>query len=91
MGDAVSLNTLEFAGARAQEIACMEEVLRMANRDRAKRAFQRLPRHMRRRQMSHNVKRLPRNMRDQARWVNAFVIPYQRRLILRQRLFFLGI
>jgi ribonuclease P/MRP protein subunit POP1 len=67
MGDVTSCSTLSLAGARAQEIAVMEEVMRVAGGDRAKRVFQRLPRHMRRRQMSHNVKRLPANMRDHAR------------------------
>jgi hypothetical protein len=32
----------------------------------SKRTFQQLPRHMRRRAMSHNVKRLPRRLRSQA-------------------------
>ena len=33
----------------------------------SKRAFQMVPRHMRRRAMSHNVKRLPRRLRKAAR------------------------
>lgn len=33
----------------------------------SKRVFQQLPRHMRRRAMSHNVKRLPRRLREAAR------------------------
>ena len=32
-----------------------------------KRVFQQLPRHMRRRAMSHNVRRLPRRLREKAK------------------------
>ena len=32
-----------------------------------KRVFQQLPRHMRRRAMSHNIRRLPRRLREKAK------------------------
>lgn len=55
---------LDFAEARATELSCMVKALR--SKGGSKRTFQLLPRHMRRRAMSHNVKRLPRRLRSQA-------------------------
>ncbi|XP_034249599.1 ribonucleases P/MRP protein subunit POP1 [Thrips palmi] len=57
----IEVNTLKFASARAQEIAALSQAL-----DEAKTGnliFQRLPRHMRRRVMSYNVKRMPKGLR----------------------------
>ena len=55
---------MDFAEARATELSCMVKALR--SKGGSKRTFQQLPRHMRRRAMSHNVKRLPRRLRSQA-------------------------
>ncbi|XP_033112402.1 ribonucleases P/MRP protein subunit POP1-like [Anneissia japonica] len=52
-----------YASCRADEINTMVRALEGPRK--GKRIFQRLPRHMRRRAMSHNVKRLPRSMRSQ--------------------------
>lgn len=59
------VHVLHFAEARATELRCMVKALR--SKGGAKRTFQLLPRHMRRRAMSHNVKRLPRRLRSKAK------------------------
>ncbi|KAJ8924560.1 hypothetical protein NQ315_000709 [Exocentrus adspersus] len=51
-----------FTAARGKEIQIMKGAL--SNSSGTKLAFQRLPRHMRRRAMSHNAKRLPRRLRE---------------------------
>lgn len=56
---------LDFAEARAAELGNMVKAVR--SKMGGKRTFQQLPRHMRRRAMSHNVKRLPRRLREAAR------------------------
>ena len=58
------LQVVDFAEARATEMSCMLKAVR--GKQGAKRTFQKLPRHMRRRAMSHNVKRLPRRLREKA-------------------------
>lgn len=55
---------LDFAEARATELNHMLKAMR--SKGGSKRAFQGLPRSMRRRAMSHNVKRLPRRLRKKA-------------------------
>lgn len=50
-----------FAQARAAEISAM---LKTVTQKSNSLVFQTLPRHMRRRAMSHNVKRLPRRLRE---------------------------
>ena len=60
----LGVHVLDFAEARATELSCMVKALR--SKGGSKRTFQQLPRHMRRRAMSHNVKRLPRRFRTQA-------------------------
>ena len=59
------VHILHFAEARATELSCMVNALR--SKGGSKRTFQLLPRHMRRRAMSHNVKRLPRRLRSRAK------------------------
>ena len=59
-----SLQVVDFAEARATEMTCLLKAVK--KKEVGKRTFQRLPRHMRRRAMSHNVKRLPRRMREKA-------------------------
>lgn len=58
------VHVLDFAEARATELNHMVKAMR--SKGGSKRAFQGLPRHMRRRAMSHNVKRLPRRLRKKA-------------------------
>lgn len=55
------VNVLDFAEARAMELSSMLKAIR--SKSGSKRIFQLLPRHMRRRAMSHNLKRLPRRLR----------------------------
>lgn len=58
------INVYNFAQARADELRAMLKTT--GSRSEGKRVFQSLPRHMRRRAMSHNVKRLPRRLREAA-------------------------
>ena len=58
------IHVLDFAEARAAELCSMAKA--MTSKGSSKRTFQDLPRHMRRRAMSHNVKRLPRRSREAA-------------------------
>ena len=60
------INVAEFAESRALEIHNMVEAITEADKSSRKRVFQQLPRHMRRRAMSHNVKRLPVRLREEA-------------------------
>lgn len=60
------INVAEFAEARALEISNMVEALKAADRSSGKRLFQTLPRHMRRRAMSFNLKRMPVRLRYRA-------------------------
>ena len=59
-------NAAQFAEARAFEINNMVEAIKEADSLSGKRLFQTLPRHMRRRAMSHNVKRMPARLRNRA-------------------------
>ena len=59
-----SLQLLDFCEARAKELSGMMTALQ--RKGGSKRTFQKLPRHMRRRATSHNIKRLPWRLRDQA-------------------------
>lgn len=57
----------EFAQSRAFEIASMQSSLRKDTEHAGQlRVFQTVPRHMRRRAASHNVKRLPKRIRQRA-------------------------
>ena len=60
------INASEFAEARALEISNMVEAIKEGDRTSGKRLFQTLPKHMRRRAMSHNVKRMPARLRYRA-------------------------
>ena len=55
---------LDYLEAHATELNSMKKAL--SQKGRGKRVFQTLPRHMRRRAMSHNPKRLPRRLRPVA-------------------------
>lgn len=61
-----AINAEQFASARAVEIKNMVTAIEEANKSKGKRVFQTLPRHMRRRAMSHNVKRMPVRLRQRA-------------------------
>jgi len=55
----------DFLQARAMELHNM--TVAISHHSGTRRAFQTLPRHMRRRAMSHNIKRLPYRLREQAK------------------------
>lgn len=55
----------DFVQARALELHNMTAAI--SQHGSTRRTFQTLPRHMRRRSMSHNIKRLPRHLREQAK------------------------
>eukprot|EP00741_Cyanophora_paradoxa_P000344 tig00000403_g335.t1 len=59
-----ALRVVEFAKARAMEISVMANELR--RRNASKRTFQMLPRHLRRRAMSHSARRMPTRIRNKA-------------------------
>jgi len=61
-----AINAEQFASARAVEIKNMVTAIEEADKSKGKRVFQTLPRHMRRRAMSHNVKRMPVRLRQRA-------------------------
>ncbi len=58
------VHVLDFAEARATELCSMVNAL--SSKGDSKLPAQKLPRHMRRRAASHNVKRLPRRLREAA-------------------------
>ncbi|KIW89749.1 uncharacterized protein Z519_09906 [Cladophialophora bantiana CBS 173.52] len=60
------LNVASFIKAREFEIGALEKSMRKAKKQLATRAFQQVPRHMRRRTASHNAKRVPRRLRGRA-------------------------
>lgn len=57
-----AINLSTFTAARMKEIKAMRKAL--SENAGTKMAFQKLPKHMRRRAMSHVVKRLPRRLRE---------------------------
>ncbi|CAG5127497.1 unnamed protein product [Candidula unifasciata] len=59
------INVEGFAESRAVEIQALTEVVKRNGGNHM--AFQKLPRHMRRRAMSHNIKRVPRRLHDAVR------------------------
>ncbi|KZT11889.1 POP1-domain-containing protein [Laetiporus sulphureus 93-53] len=62
-----AINIEKFAEARAFEISAMSEAMTNAHSNTTKRAWQQLPRHLRRRAASHNVLRVPKRLREKAR------------------------
>ncbi|GAA5844126.1 hypothetical protein JCM11251_001826 [Rhodosporidiobolus azoricus] len=56
----------KFAQARAFEISAMHRAMKAAKEAGTQRAFQSLPRHLRRRAASHNIRRLPLRLRQRA-------------------------
>ncbi|RPD62234.1 POP1-domain-containing protein [Lentinus tigrinus ALCF2SS1-7] len=62
-----ALDVERFAESRAFEINAMHEAMQNARASSTSRAWQQLPRHLRRRAASHDVRRVPLRLRDKAR------------------------
>jgi hypothetical protein len=60
------LNITSFVKAREFEISALDKSMRKARQTLMSRAFQQVPRHMRRRTASHNAKKVPRRLRRRA-------------------------
>lgn len=61
------LNVAAFVAARQFEIRALEAGIRKSKNAATTRAFQQLPKSLRRRTASHNVKRVPRRLRARAK------------------------
>ncbi|CAK7201403.1 Ribonucleases P/MRP protein subunit pop1 [Sporothrix eucalyptigena] len=61
-----SLDLSSFLNCLEQEVGDLHKTYKARRDDRSEKAFQRVPRSMRRRTASHNAKRLPRRLRQQA-------------------------
>ncbi|KAJ2009250.1 Ribonucleases P/MRP protein subunit pop1 [Coemansia thaxteri] len=66
LAKARSVDVTGFVEARSFEINALQRSLESAKASRNARAFQTLPRHLRRRAASHNVKRVPVRLREKA-------------------------
>ncbi|KAJ2195383.1 Ribonucleases P/MRP protein subunit pop1 [Coemansia sp. RSA 522] len=66
LGKARSVDVVGFVEARSFEINALQRSLENARSQGNTRAFQTLPRHLRRRAASHNVKRIPARLREKA-------------------------
>ncbi|KAF7291584.1 hypothetical protein HMN09_01249500 [Mycena chlorophos] len=62
-----ALDVEKFAEARAYEINSMHTAMKSASASATHRIWQTLPRHLRRRAASHDVRRMPLRLRDKAR------------------------
>lgn len=60
------LNVDQFVKAREYEIKALEDGLKRAKGTLSKRAFQDVPKELRRRSAGHNVKRVPKRLRARA-------------------------
>ena len=60
------VNIADFVKAREFEIKALESSMEKARKSLMSRAFQQVPRNMRRRTASHNVKKVPRRLRRRA-------------------------
>jgi ribonuclease P/MRP protein subunit POP1 len=60
------LNISSFIKAREFEIGALEKSMQKSRKGLSARAFQQVPRHMRRRTASHNAKKVPRRLRRRA-------------------------
>ncbi|TPX34544.1 hypothetical protein SmJEL517_g02836 [Synchytrium microbalum] len=81
-----NIDVTAFAESRAFEIRTMEQALSNATEFTGKqRVYQTLPRHMRRRAASHNVKRLPRRVQQRAKAVEANEAPRKERKPSKRR------
>lgn len=61
-----AVDVKEFARSRMNEINLITKELDQAKYSSTRRTFQQLPRHMRRRAASYNIKRLPTRLRLRA-------------------------
>lgn len=61
------LDVAAYAAARAFEIQALEDGIKRSKTALTTRAFQKVPRALRRRTASHNVKRVPRRLRARAK------------------------
>lgn len=61
-----SVDVKDFARSRMNEINLITKELEQAKYSSTRRVFQQLPRHMRRRAASYNIKRLPTRLRLRA-------------------------
>ncbi|CAK7223688.1 Ribonucleases P/MRP protein subunit pop1 [Sporothrix bragantina] len=61
-----SLDLSSFLNCLEQEVGDLHTAFKTRRDDRVEKAFQRVPRSMRRRTASHNAKRVPRRLRNQA-------------------------
>jgi ribonuclease P/MRP protein subunit POP1 len=61
------LDVAAFIGAREYEIRALEDGMQKSKSALSTRAFQKVPRALRRRTASHNVKRVPRRLRARAK------------------------
>lgn len=61
------LNILEYAKSHVTEIEALSKELKLRDIEGGKNISQKLPPHMRRRAMSHNIKRLPRSIQAMAK------------------------
>lgn len=61
------LNVDKFVKAREYEIKALEDGIRKAKKALSTRAHQELPKDLRRRTASHNVKRVPKRLRERAK------------------------
>lgn len=61
------LDVAAYASARAFEIQALEDGMQRSKNALTTRAFQKVPRSLRRRTASHNVKRVPRRLRARAK------------------------
>lgn len=66
LSTAGELNIGSFIKAREFEIVALEQSMKKSRKSLTQRAFQAVPRHMRRRTGSHNVKKIPRRLRGRA-------------------------
>ncbi|KAJ7288398.1 POP1-domain-containing protein [Mycena rebaudengoi] len=62
-----AIDVERFAEARAFEIDAMHKAMKTASASATQRVWQTLPRHLRRRAASHDVRRVPLRLRDRAR------------------------
>ncbi|KAF9454729.1 POP1-domain-containing protein [Macrolepiota fuliginosa MF-IS2] len=76
-----AIDVEKFAEARAFEIDAMESAMKTASNASTQRAWQALPRHLRRRAASHDVRRVPARLREKAR---AEMDPMRKKLLSRK-------
>ncbi|KAH7885023.1 ribonucleases P/MRP protein subunit POP1-domain-containing protein [Phlebopus sp. FC_14] len=66
-GLSATIDVERFTEARAYEIDAMQKAIKNAGESSTHRAWQTLPRHLRRRAASHDVRRVPQRLREKAR------------------------